>query len=139
MTAVWYLEDGKLTHFALPDTVSYEFSPPIPAVWWSVEDGVLTTAVLPPADTHNYVEYPYPINIWTIDENSDFAHAGMPDMSNVGTFMGSRSLNSIVIPETVKYIGEYAFANTTLVNVKIASDCQYSETSFPPGCTIDNY
>lgn len=80
MTAVWYLENGELTHDDLAEMVDYSFSPPIPATWWSVENGVLTTAVLPPADTHEYIEYPFPMMIWYINERNLFTHAGLPHL-----------------------------------------------------------
>jgi hypothetical protein len=138
MIVVWYLEDGELTHDDLVEMVDYSFSPPIPATWWSVENGVLTTAVLPPADNHNYIEYPYQLNIWVIDDNI-FKHAGMPDNSTTGTFINCTSLDHIDIPKSVKYIGDFAFANTSLMSVKIARDCKYSDTSFPQGCIVDSY
>lgn len=139
MTAVWYLENGELTHDDLAEMVNYSFSPPIPATWWSVENGVLTTAVLPPADTHEYIEYPFPMMIWYINERNLFTHAGLPEMPNTGAFMGCVNLRVVNIPESVKYIGPYAFADTGLTNVTIANDCQYFPTSFPPNCVVNFY
>ena len=139
MTAVWYLENGELTHDDLAEMVNYSFSPPIPATWWSVENGVLTTAVLPPADTHEYIEYPFPMMIWYINEKNLFTHAGLPEIRNTGAFMGCANLRAVSIPESVKYIGPYAFADTALTSVKIAADCTYCETSFPQGCTVNFY
>ena len=56
-----------------------------------------------------------------------------------GAFANSINLKKIVIPESVKFIGENAFRNTSLSSVKISSDCIYSSESFPDGCKIEFY
>ena len=56
-----------------------------------------------------------------------------------GAFANSINLKKIVIPQSVKFIGENAFRNTALSSVKISSDCVYSQESFPDGCKIEFY
>ena len=56
-----------------------------------------------------------------------------------GAFANSINLKKIVIPQSVKFIGENAFRNTSLSSVKISSDCVYSQESFPNGCKIEFY
>ena len=56
-----------------------------------------------------------------------------------GAFANSINLKKIVIPQSVKFIGENAFKNTSLSSVKISSDCIYSLESFPDGCKIEFY
>ena len=56
-----------------------------------------------------------------------------------GAFANSINLKKIVIPQSVKFIGENAFKNTSLSSVKISSDCIYSSESFPDGCKIEFY
>ena len=56
-----------------------------------------------------------------------------------GAFANSINLKKIVIPQSVKFIGENAFRNTALSSVKISSDCVYSQESFPNGCKIEFY
>lgn len=46
-------------------------------------------------------------------------------------------IETIEIPPTVKFIGEFAFHQTPLRYVKLARDCIYFETSFPPNCRIE--
>ena len=79
--------------------------------------------------------------------NTDFYADGKNylQMKNVrfslisGAFANSINLKKIVIPQSVKFIGENAFRNTSLSSVKISSDCVYSQESFPDGCKIDFY
>jgi hypothetical protein len=56
-----------------------------------------------------------------------------------GAFYNTTNLIEVRIPETVKSIGRFAFANTKLKKVKIASDCEYYDTSFPRDCEIEFY
>lgn len=68
-----------------------------------------------------------------------------PQMKNVryslfiGAFANDTSLAKVVIPKSVKLIGDNAFRNTALSSVKISSDCVYSQESFPDGCNVDFY
>ena len=68
-----------------------------------------------------------------------------PQMKNVryslfiGAFANDTSLTKVVIPKSVKLIGDNAFRNTALSSVKISSDCVYSQESFPDGCNVDFY
>ena len=56
-----------------------------------------------------------------------------------GSFCYAMNLTSIQIPKSVKKIGPYAFTYTSLKEVTIASDCTYSETTFPKDCIINFY
>ena len=79
--------------------------------------------------------------------NTDFYADGKNylQMKNVrfslisGAFANDTSLAKVVIPQSVKFIGENAFRNTSLSSVKISSDCVYSQESFPDGCKIEFY
>ncbi|MDE5936604.1 MAG: leucine-rich repeat domain-containing protein [Ruminococcus sp.] len=57
----------------------------------------------------------------------------------IGAFENAEKLRKIVIPESVKKIGTKSFSGTALKSVKIASDCEYSATSFPEDCEIEFY
>ena len=110
-----------------------EYTPP-----WIVEDNRLTNIDLPGPLTGNYIQAPYPPFWWYV-ENGRLTHAGLPEKTLVGAFLGCSNLKTAKIPESVKNIGSHAFAGTALKNVKIASDCSYSDSSFPEGCIIENY
>lgn len=56
-----------------------------------------------------------------------------------GAFMDAAQLTKVRIPSSVKRIGELAFSGTRLKTVKIARDCEFSETSFPEGCEVTYY
>lgn len=88
----------------------------------------------------NAFQPPYPQIFWYVNETeNDVIHDGELDYEKMGAFCHCTELNRIIIPPTVKHIGEYAFRNTKLRSVTIASDCTYSETSFPNGCVVNFY
>lgn len=110
-----------------------EYPPP-----WIVEDNRLTNIDLPEPLTGKYISEPYPPFIWYVDENR-LKRSNLPERVNLGAFADCTNLRRVIIPPSVKYIGEYAFANTALTSVTIARDCEFSETSFPPRCIINYY
>lgn len=71
--------------------------------------------------------------------NGVLQHVQQNNIHRLGAFCHATSLVDISIPDTVKHIGRYAFTNTQLQSVTLASDCEYYETSFPPGCIIETY
>ena len=79
--------------------------------------------------------------------NTDFYADGKNylQMKNVrfslisGAFANSINLKKIVIPQSVKFIGENAFRNTNLSSVNLASNCTYSLESFPDKCKVGFY
>lgn len=56
-----------------------------------------------------------------------------------GSFSNVKTLKKITIPQSVKYISDYVFYNTSLTKVKIARDCVFFEHTFPPDCVISYY
>lgn len=62
-----------------------------------------------------------------------------PGTPEEGAFYNATNLEQIRIPQSVKRIGPYAFANTKLKEVTIAWDCEFYDTSFPEGCKINLY
>lgn len=87
------------------------------------------------------VTKPYPSSLWRIDESvSDLPYHELMSLEiPAGAFMGAENLEYVRIPETVRKIGRYAFADTALQKVKISSDCRYYGTSFPENCTVEFY
>ena len=71
--------------------------------------------------------------------NGKLVNSSLPELPILGAFCNARNLTKIEIPATVKKIGRYAFTNTQLNSVTIASDCTYYDTSFPVGCVINTY
>ena len=82
---------------------------------------------------------------WHIDPNRNNGFPYIPVMLDIpelapnGAFENATYLKKIVIPKSCKSIGAKAFAGTLLTSVTIASDCTYSETSFPDGCVVNTY
>lgn len=108
---LWVVENSKLTHELLPDEDSV--------------DGIMTD--------------PYPPFWWYENENNELQNRFMADPIYQGAFCDCVNLRKVIIPPSVKYIGEYAFHNTALTTVTIARDCVFFPTSFPERCTINYY
>lgn len=79
-----------------------------------------------------------PFTMWRMS-NGVLKTGLAPDNVVFGAFANCPQLNSVSIPKTVKFIGGEAFRNTQLRSVTIASDCVYSDTSFPDGCVVSFY
>lgn len=76
---------------------------------------------------------PYPYGLFLKEKR---LYIPINDIINFGAFKDCTSLESIEIPQSVKYIGPNAFENTALTQVVLASDCKYYSTSFPVNCEI---
>lgn len=59
-------------------------------------------------------------------------------LDDFGAFARS-NIEKIKIPESVKFIQNFAFYDTSVKKVKIAADCVYFEHSFPEECEIEFY
>lgn len=81
---------------------------------------------------------PLPTGIYTQNSGKYPTYAGVEPV-HIGAFTYAVNLKSVIIPRSVKYIGEFAFTNTKLSEVTISRDCKYYSTSFPTGCTIKFY
>jgi hypothetical protein len=84
---------------------------------------------------------PFPKMITTAgDINYDQGYPTLRrDEPNFGAFSNIPTLEKITIPQTVKYIADYVFYNTALLEVKIARDCVFFEHTFPSDCVISYY
>jgi hypothetical protein len=91
-------------------------------------------------NVHNAFEQPYPSIYWYVTTSpNNITHGDFKEPQYMGAFMNAQHLTSVLIPRSVKYIGEFAFTNTQLTSVTIASDCTYFPTSFPDGCVVNFY
>lgn len=96
--------------------------------------------------TANPISGTYTIDNLTIYKHSSWeivngvlTNVDIPTINPIGSFCNCVNLENVTIPESVNYIGPYAFYNTKLKKVKIASDCKYYDTSFPRDCEIEFY
>ena len=90
-------------------------------------------------NVHNAFEPPYPYIYWYVNSIPDVTNVAYQEPQYMGAFMNAQYLTSVLIPQSVKYIGEFAFRNTQLTSVTIADDCVFFDTSFPDGCVINYY
>lgn len=68
--------------------------------------------------------------------NGKAEHILSSEVIKLGAFANATHLTAVEIPESVKSIGRYSFANTALKTVTLAEDCTYYETSFPENCVV---
>ena len=117
----------------------YEVTIPTNYAWTRDDDNLLTIAGKLPKQ----LEWarPYPYGKWYRDSGGELKTRGLPNVlvDTQGAFNECPNLIYVKIPESVKRIGRYAFRDTNLKSVKIASDCTYYPTSFPIGCKIYFY
>lgn len=71
--------------------------------------------------------------------NGKLVNSSLPELPILGAFCNAYGLSKVTIPASVKKIGPYAFRNSQVRSVTIASDCVYYPTSFPDGCEIKFY
>lgn len=96
--------------------------------------------------TENPISGTYTIDNLTIYKHSSWeivngvlTNTDIPTTNPIGAFCNCVNLENVTIPESVNYIGPYAFYNTKLKKIKIASNCVYYDTSFPEDCEIEFY
>ena len=100
----------------------------------------LTTDGYPVFKNKNYPESDSVVNTAFYADGKNYLQMKNVRFSLIsGAFANSINLKKIVIPQSVKFIGENAFRNTALSSVKISSECIYSQESFPDGCKIELY
>lgn len=85
------------------------------------------------------IAQPYPKGMWRVTDTGVLTQELLTEKIDFGAFTNARNLRQVSIPKSCKKIGRYAFKNTQLSSVTIASDCSYSQTSFPEGCEISFY
>ncbi|MDE6424608.1 MAG: leucine-rich repeat domain-containing protein [Ruminococcus sp.] len=109
-------------------------------LWYMDENGGFRCPDMPCAP-EKFMSRPYPAALWRIDKKiSDVPyHELMPLEVPAGAFISAKNLEYARIPETVRKIGRYAFADTALKNVRISPECEYYETSFPEKCVVEFY
>lgn len=107
--------------------------------WRQGDDGYPTNTSFPSMPLGAMIK-PYPKCVWRIEDGANDGYPftelmGLINRDN-GAFYNVSSLQRVRIPLTVKNIGNTSFAGTSLKTVRIASDCAYSETSFPANCEV---
>lgn len=131
-----YSDNSDITPSEIATATSSMTTLPI----WGVEDNRLVHDELPEPITGTLMQDPYPPFWWYVEDGDErLQNRFLAEPSAQGAFYDCTQLKKVEIPETVKYIGEYAFANTALTTVKIARDCTFFPTSFPPRCIIQYY
>lgn len=111
---------------------------PFPSIFWYINntgdnithDGELTY--------HSALIQPFPYLFW-YSTGDDVVHDGTYMCEPMGACVRCTNLTTINIPQSVKKIGPNMATNTGLTSVTIASDCEYSSTSFPANCTVNFY
>lgn len=113
----------------------------LPTCWHLNEECIITKGMFPDSADKQFSR-PYPMSLWyMIWETQKLKSRALPDelINDAGAFRDNPKLKKVTIPESVTYIGPYAFANTALTEVKISEKCEYSPTSFPEDCRVEFY
>lgn len=139
---VWKMgANGEPYHEYLAELPEAPLKQPYPKAVWRIKDGrPYHDFLLPLAETP--LAKPYPKTVWRTDplvNGGKLFHDLLPIPEPLGAFRNAKHLTAARIPESVKKIGTEAFRYTALEKVKIASDCEYSETSFPERCKVEFY
>ena len=108
------------------------------SVTWHIVNNRFTNEYLSYPITGTLIQDPYPA-FWWYKDNDALKNRYLSEPVYSGAFCDCTGLKTVVIPASVKYIGDYAFYNTALTSVTIASDCVFSDISFPPRCIINYY
>ena len=84
---------------------------------------------------------PHPNVLFWLDDTDILDGYPNHGQEYIGFGAGSNipTLEEIEIPESVKFIDDYAFYNSGIKKVKIAADCMYFRHSFPRGTQIAFY
>ena len=129
--ASWQIVNNELIPIGCSEPA--HFVNPTPIGLWGVIDNTLTpTSYTKPKGFVN----PTPISMWSVQNGVLTNGAAKP--SEWGAFVNS-NLSRVIIPRSVKEIGEFTFYNTKLKTVTISKDCKYYPTSFPEDCKINFY
>ena len=142
----WQLSSSSTLYtIMLPEEVTGDvLEPPYPAsLWYLDENNLIQNAMLNKYNAPTNWSMPYPISLWwydntTVDYNR-LRELIVPEEPIIGAYSQCPNLVSVQIPRSVKKIGRYSFADTSLTQVTIARDCTYFSTSFPSGCQINFY
>lgn len=138
MSEYWALDENDELYIPdkTPDSISYDTEHINYGSFYMTSDKQITANAIPiPVDW----EQPYPTGMWYMTEDLTLVCGGMPEPLELSAFNECSNLSKMLIPRSVKRIGEISFKNTALSEVTIASDCEYSPTSFPSGCVINFY
>lgn len=106
--------------------------------WTMGDDGIPTNdRFIDPVDKS--ITKPYPQGMWRVTDTGILTQELLTEKIDFGAFSNAHNLRQVSIPKSCKKIGRYAFRNTQLSSVTIASDCDYYSTSFPDGCVVNFY
>lgn len=115
----------------------YSYVSPYPPMW--LTDGKEVYYKGMPKAIENGYSFVNPFPPMWLTDRKEVYYKDMPVAKEIGAFNGCYLCEEVVIPESVKTIGPYAFAGSGISEVTIAEDCKYFPTSFPKGCRIKRY
>lgn len=137
----WIIYKGEPFQTEAAEVQEKPFVKPFPMALFRMDDDEIVNGYSPVKDTRA-IMYPYPLSYW---RQSKYINEGYPFhemyriLNTAGAFQDVSTLVKVSIPQSVKKIGEFAFAGTALKKVRIAVDCEYFPTSFPEGCVVEFY
>ena len=144
-TNTWVLDlstnPPDIYNSAVQEHAHNALQPPYPANFWYVNAQGTDVVHKGELDYHSpCLTQPYPRIFWfTNSTKDDVIHNAEHDYEPLGACNKCTNLSTMIIPKSVKHIGSDMATNTSLTSVTIASDCEYSSTSFPDDCIVNFY
>jgi hypothetical protein len=133
----WIVHNNELINTSHPKMSKKAFIEPYPTSLWVVKDGELTNGLIPKVSKKAFI-HPMPNSLWYVNENNILTNNLIPDnVPNLGAACNAKNLVEVKIPNSCKYIGEYAFNNTQLTHIEIPYGCKFYSTSFPKESIIE--
>ena len=125
------------TEDSVKDNLHVALEAPYPSVFWFVDENDIKHNGEVYCDTPCFTA-PFPSIFWYVNETSDdVVYNGELDYEEMGSFLNTKHLTEIKLPNSLLSIGPFAFAGSGIRKVVIPNHaCTFYSTSFPPECEV---
>lgn len=118
-----------------PTLPTYTRQIPCAYALWRNVDNVIKTLLQPELPQYT-MSAPYPFYVWKIEEEPRPTISAFYTKKKFGACANSLDVETVIIPNSVSYIGREAFYYTKISSVILPTNCTYYSTSFPIDCEI---
>ena len=133
----WSIIDDEFTLENMPELLTQVGTAPYPPWWWVITDGEYDNSIAGQV-SRQIGTAPYPPWWWYKTDNDEYFSGFMIEFKHYGA-LNYTPVETATIPKSLKNIDAFTFENTQITEVTIASDCTYTNTSFPEGIQINTY
>ena len=147
-TVLWYVKETED-----PDTheiVKELYNPMLPTLdtsdidkpgYWYIKETVdpVTGEVTKELTNHGIPQIDLEVNgIWYVKDGS-LTHAAFPELVEYGSYMNNQVVNKAIIFPSVMEVGQWAFKDTSMLEVYLNPECKRYDTSFPEECVVKDW